>query len=111
MSKVCPYLIETGRQKITCRGLEKDMTIGLGFSSSLNLREYVQQYCYGDYPRCLLAQAVDSVWGHIEASVCPYNDAVDCQCRDRCDWCNWNPGAVKQRKQFAKKTQAKTLGK
>ena len=94
MSKVCPYLIEERRQRITCKGLEVGMTIGQGFSSSLDLREYQQQYCYGDYSLCPLAQAVDLTWGVI---ACPHNHAVDCQHHESCDRCGWNPAVSEER--------------
>lgn len=93
MSNKCPYLIETRRQRIFCRGLVDNMTLSQGFSSSLDQKEYLQQYCHGCYPLCPLAQAIDPALGLI---VCPHNDAVDCLDHS-CDRCGWNPAVAADR--------------
>lgn len=91
MSVICPYLLGEKRQQIFCRGPEQGLFVNLGFASSTDCRKYQQEYCRGDYTRCLLAQAIDPAWGLIAKCVCPYNNAIDCKDQNRCAQCGWNP--------------------
>lgn len=95
--KVCPFLIQTKRQTIICKGVNEENQIHTAFADAKDLQEYSCRYCNRDYHRCYIAAPLNNIYKLIDDTPCPYNDGVECLHKDECKRCGWNPVVAAER--------------
>lgn len=60
---ICPYYKSHERRVIYCEGVEENSSTHVAFGSDNQFKEYQDIYCKNCWKKCMIADALNRMWG------------------------------------------------